>query len=294
MKVDIEKLDKLKRKIKVEVGGDYFLKERGQFYHQSAKKLKIPGFRPGTAPLEILEKHHGKFLKEEFLKKMLPIFYQKALEENEILPAVSPQISGIEVDNQRLIFLAELEVKPEVEVKDSFYKGIKIKDKKVEAEEIEIEKALTHLKEQIKKMTDQDLDDLNLAKWSSYRDIEGLKGALRIQLVGEKMRERRRAMENQVRSHLLKSFNVDLPSGEVERYHKELVEREIYNLRRKGVSDEDIEKYRNEVEKKLKPVASDEVKIFYILEAIAKHEKIKIGENLGDVIFGLILSKAQY
>ncbi len=294
MKVDVKKLDRLKRKIKIEVEGDYFLKEKDSSYRKSAKELKVPGFRPGSAPLEIIEKHHGKLLKEEFLKKMLPVFYQKALEENGIAPATSPQISNVELDGQRLIFSAELEVKPEIEVKDSFYQGIKIKDKKIKVEEIEIEKALTNLKEQIKKITEQDLDDISLAKWSSYRDVSDLRDALKVQLTVEKMRERRKAVENQIRGHLLKSFKVDLPCGEVDRYHKELVEREVYNLRRKGISDEDIEKYRKEVEEKLKPLASDEMKMFYILEAIAKHEKIKIGENLGDIIFGLILSKAQY
>ncbi len=294
MKVEIKKLDKLKQKIKVEVSGEEFLRERDTVYQQSSKGLKVPGFRPGSAPLEVLEKHHGKFLQEEFLKKSLPLFYQKALEENKLSPAGQPRIYDIECKPRSLIFSAEFETRPAVEVKESLYKGIKIKDRQVKVEEIEVEKVLTNLKEGIKKVTKRDLDDNAIARWSAYPDAVRLKETIRTQLFLEKFKERRRDIENQLRLHLLKAFKVDLPSGEAARYHRELVEREIYNLRLKGVPDPDIEKYKPDIEDKLKSLAEDEMKLFYIFEAIAKAEEIKIDSNLMDVVFGFILSQAKY
>ena len=80
----------------------------------------------------------------------------------------------------------------------------------------------------------------------------------------------------------------------VENHHKELVEREIHNLRMRGVSDTDVEKYKKEVEDKLKSAAEDEVKLFYILEAIAKKEGMKVDRSVAEVVFGFILSHAQY
>lgn len=294
MKVEIKKLDKLKRKIRVEVEGEEFLKEKDKVYRLSSKNLKVPGFRPGTAPLEVLEKYHSAFLKEEFLKKSLPNFYQKALEEHKILPASLPRIYDIEVASDSLVFFADFEVKPEIDIKESVYKNIKIKDKKVEVKEIEIEKVLTNLKENIKKVINKDLDDEGLAHWTSYSGISGLREAIRIQLLVEKLGERRQRIDNQIRTHLINAVKVDLPKSEIDRHHKMLVDREIYNLRLKGVSQEDIDKYKVDLEDKLRSLAEDEVKLFYILEAIAQKENIKKDNNLGEVVLGFILSQATY
>jgi len=294
MKVEVIKLDKLKRKIKIEVSGEEFLKEKHQVYQQASKDLKVPGFRPGSAPLDILEKHHGKLLKEELLKKVLPIFYRSALEEHKIIPASLPRIYDVQMDSSTLSFHAEFQVKPELEVKESIYKGIKIKDKKIEIQEIEIEKVLTNLKEGVKKVINKDFDDEQLAKWASYSNVDKLREAIKTQLFVEKTRERRQKIDSQIKAHLLKSFKIDLPMAEVQRHHKELVDREMYNLRARGVSQEDLDKYQKEVEEKLKPLAEEDVKLYYILEAIAQKEGIKLDNNLGEVVLGFILSQAQY
>src|SRR4030043_1093606 len=97
MKVESKKLDKLKYRIQIEVRGEEFLKEKDEFYRSNSKNFKVPGFRPGSAPLEVLEKHHGKMLKEEFLKQALPLFYHKALEQQGIAAASLPTISDVEI-----------------------------------------------------------------------------------------------------------------------------------------------------------------------------------------------------
>ena len=81
MKVDVKKIDKLKRKFTIQVESKDFVNEKKEVYQLHSKTLKVPGFRPGSAPVDILEKHHGPFLKEELLKKVLPIFYGEALKQ---------------------------------------------------------------------------------------------------------------------------------------------------------------------------------------------------------------------
>jgi len=294
MRVEVKKLDKLKRTIKVEVEGEEFLKERNEVYSKKSKDLKVPGFRPGSASLDILERHHSKFLKEELLKESLPVFYRKALEGEKILPAGMPHVYDIKLTSDALFFSADFEARPEVEAKESSYKGIKIKDKNCEVKEIEIEKMLTNLKEGIKKVINKDLVDGDLAKWASYPDVKSLKEAIRAQLFIEKSRERRGKIDSQVRTHLLKAFKVDLPKDEVARHHQELIDKEIYNLQRRGVPQEDIDKHKKDLEEKLKSAAEEDLKLFYILEAIARNEGIKVDDNLGDVIIGFVLSQAVY
>ena len=294
MKVEVKKIDNLKRKIKVEVSGDEFLKEKDEFYRQNSKNLKVPGFRPGTASMDLIEKHHGKALRDEFIKKSLPLFYQKALEAEKIMPASVPKISDLDLGNDSMIFSAEFEARPEVEAKDSFYKDIKIKEKIDEVKEIEVEKILTNLKEGIKKIVNKDLGDDDLAKWASYADVASLRETIKAQLKVEKIRQRRQRVDDQIKKQLLKVFKVDLPQDEVERHLQELVNREAYSLQYKGVGKDEIEKYKKDLQEKLRPTAQDEVKLFYALEAIAKKEGIKIDNNLGETILGFILSQAQY
>ena len=294
MQVEVKKLDKLKRTIKVEIEGEEFLKEKKEVYNKRAKGLKVPGFRPGSAPLDILERHHSKFLNDELLKDVLPRFYRKALEDNKILPAGVPNIYDIKLTSDTLSFSADFEAKPEIEAKESFYKGIKVKDESCEVREIEIEKVLTSLKDGIKKVINKDLDDKDLAKWASYPDVKSLRAAVKGQLYVEKLRTRRGKIDGQIRTQLLKAFKVELPKDEIERHHQELVDREIYNLQHRGVSQEDIDKYKGDLSDKLKPVAQEEIKLFYILEAIAKAEGIKIDNNLGDVVLGFVLSQTVY
>lgn len=294
MKVDIKKLDKLKRKIKVEVFGQEFLKEKKELCKAFAKKLKVPGFRPGSAPLEIIEKHHAGFLREELLKNALPLFYGRALRDAKLAPVSEPQVSGVALEKEGLSFEAEFEIRPEVEINDSVYKGIKVKAANIEVKEIEVEKVLTNIKENIKKNLKKDLDDSQLSKWASYPDIASFREAIKIQISIEKLRQRRQDIEAGIREHLLKSVKLELPRAEVDNHFKQLLQQEAYNLRLKGVSEEDLKKYTKDLEAKLKPRAADEVKLYYILEAIAGKEGIKIDNNLGEAALGLILSEAQY
>lgn len=294
MKVEVKKIEKLKRKLKIQVKDEEFLKEKKEAYQMHVKKLKVPGFRPGSAPVDILEKHHGAFLKEELLKKILPLFYGQALKQENISPAGFPEISDVELTHDALSFSAELEARPEVEVSEGVYKGIKIKDEKIEVTAAEVEKIITNLQEGVKKVTEQNLDDEQLAHWASYSNSANLREAIKAQLYIEKLRQRKQKIEQQIRDHLLKAVKLDIPKSEFEYYHKQLLDREIHNLQRQGISDQDLDKYKGDLKDRLKPVAEAEIKLTYVLETVAKNEKLKTDANLVEVAFGFILSQAKY
>jgi FKBP-type peptidyl-prolyl cis-trans isomerase (trigger factor) len=92
----------------------------------------------------------------------------------------------------------------------------------------------------------------------------------------------------------LKNIKIDLPKAEVERCHNELVEREVHNLSLRNIPQDDIDKYRKDIEEKLRPLAEDEVKLFYIFEAIAAKEGLKAQNNFGETVLGFLLSLAHY
>lgn len=60
MKIKVNKLNELKRELEIEVGEDKVKEKFDAVYEDIKKTAKIAGFRPGTAPLNLLEKHHSK------------------------------------------------------------------------------------------------------------------------------------------------------------------------------------------------------------------------------------------
>jgi trigger factor len=294
MKTEVKKIDKLKRIITVTIEEENLSRDRKEAYAEIGKSLKVPGFRPGSAPLDVLEKRYSGSLKEEFLKKMLPVYYKNALDENKLITAGNPDISDIEFTDKSLKFCAQLEIKPQLELDEAEYRGIKVKDKAAEVKEEEIEKVLTNIKEEIKKATEKDLNDDDLARWAGYPNIAGFREAVKAEIFVEKLRERRRKIDSQISKHLLDKIKTDIPRHELEERHKELMDRELYHLRSRNIPEEDIEKYKKDIEEKLKPLAEEEVKLYYILEAIAKKEGLKPEHNLGEVVLGYLLSQADY
>jgi FKBP-type peptidyl-prolyl cis-trans isomerase (trigger factor) len=294
MKVQVQKLEALKRVIIVDIEISEFKEDRDASYKEIGKTIKVSGFRPGTAPLDILEKNHGEYLKEKFLEKALPLFYTKSLEQENLVPASMPRIFDVVYDKEHLKFSAEFEIKPVVDIKDSDYKGVKISEKIPDVKEEEVEKVITNINENIKKTIAKDITNEELAHWAGYSTIDALRSAIKTELLTQKLHDRTRKLNQQISQHLLKQVKFEIPRAEVERHHKELIEREVYTLQQRGISEPDIEKYKKDIEEKLKPVSEDDVRLFYILETIARKENLKIDNNLGEMVLGLLLSQSHY
>jgi len=295
MKVDIEKIDALKRKLIIEIDSSEYSGQREKMYKEMGKNLKVPGFRKGNVPLDLLEKHHGKLLKEKFLEWAIPYYYEQALKDNNLTPVSMPGITEVKASAKKLTFNAEVELKPEISPDEKAYKGIKIKDSKLEVKDSEWKKLWDSLKENTQKAYGQDLDDEQIARWAGYASVEDLHQAALIELKSVKARQRRQEIENQVVQHLLKKIKVEVPVKVAEEHTRKLVGQEMYNLRAKGVSDEDLKKNLKDLEEKCRPAAVDQVKLYYILEAIAARENLKFdSQNIFERVMGYLLHLAEY
>lgn len=113
------------------------------------KDLKIPGFRPAKAPLDMVERYAAKSkLDEEFINAAINRFYPESLEKIEYLIVSEPKIEVLKyVYNQTLDFKISLEVITKIELKD--YKNIKITLKEEKPTEKEYQTTLSELKKRI-------------------------------------------------------------------------------------------------------------------------------------------------
>ncbi|MEK7146051.1 MAG: trigger factor [Patescibacteria group bacterium] len=143
MKVEVQKLPKSEVKLTIEVPE----KNMEEFEKQAAKelqeKVKVPGFRPGHIPLEVLKKQVGD---NSFMGVVMDLAinesYEKAIKQEKILPVAYPKISI--VSDKPLKFDAIVPVVPEVSLKKNVDK-IKVKAEKVEITKAELEDVLENL-----------------------------------------------------------------------------------------------------------------------------------------------------
>jgi trigger factor len=87
-------------------------------YKRIAQQVRIQGFRPGKVPPRIIDQRIGRgAVLDEALQSALPELYSSAVREQEVAVLSQPQVDVTElVDGQRLVFTAEVDVRPKVEL----------------------------------------------------------------------------------------------------------------------------------------------------------------------------------
>ena len=152
MKLEVTELGPNKRALKIEVPEDEVNRQFAQAYVDLNRQVRIPGFRPGKAPLALLEKRYAKVVEEDLIRKLIPDYYDKAVRQAGFV-AVQVEVPPLErakiKKNSPFSFTATVEIKPSIELRD--YKApnpISLKpDKRVVTDE-QVMEALDRLREQ--------------------------------------------------------------------------------------------------------------------------------------------------
>ncbi|MCK9432980.1 MAG: trigger factor family protein, partial [Candidatus Omnitrophica bacterium] len=136
MKTEVKKLDSTKCQLDVEVSGEIVKNKFEEIFAQVAKEAKVPGFRPGKAPRDLLEKHYGARVHEQVLKELVPDIYNQAVEAEKLDVIELPQIADVRLDRSSLSFKATVEVTPEIPLKEYKNRRINYKLAAVSADEV--------------------------------------------------------------------------------------------------------------------------------------------------------------
>ena len=144
----IEDINATKKRLRIEVPAEVIEREIGSSLESLRQKVKIPGFRPGKAPVNLIEKRFGKEIEAEVLEKVVPEHYNMALREADLHPISMPELEE-KFDFRRnnplnLTFIVE--VAPKIE--NLKYEQIAIKDYPLTIEESDIEDTIKRLQNQ--------------------------------------------------------------------------------------------------------------------------------------------------
>lgn len=148
MKVSVNEVSGCSKEVHVEVPADTVQGKVDNIYQRISKEAKLPGFRKGKVPLDVLKKQYKSAVREEMVHHELPEFFRAVLIEQKIDPVAQPQITHLQFEEgSSMKFVATVEIKPEFQLKN--YKGLKIKKEPVKVKEEEVDKALEGLRDQL-------------------------------------------------------------------------------------------------------------------------------------------------
>ena len=144
MKVDVEEISVVKKKVNIEIPEDQVQKEIDSFYAELKQKAKIKGFRPGKVPREILERYFKDYAKGEVLQRLIQDSYPKALSEATLSPVSQPVFDPQDLESGKPFrYSAVVEIKPDTKVDG--YLGLNLEGKKEEVTDEEVQGRLGNL-----------------------------------------------------------------------------------------------------------------------------------------------------
>ncbi|WP_396928333.1 trigger factor [Mycolicibacterium sp.] len=146
MKSTVEKLSPTRVRINVEVPFTELQPDFDRAYKELAKQVRLPGFRPGKAPAKLLEARIGRgAVLQQVVNDALPTRYSEAVTATEVTPLGQPEIEVTKIeDGEELVFTAEVDVRPEIELPD--LSALKIEVDAIEINDDEVDAELESLR----------------------------------------------------------------------------------------------------------------------------------------------------
>jgi len=137
MNTKIEDIDSCKKKIKFDIAfKDYQAKVQSS-YLTLARQVKVPGFRPGKAPMSMLEKRFGSNVKKEVMTQLVSERLAEVIEEKGFRSVSPPKILEVEAEEGTDISVsASVEIVPDFKINDYSKVEIPIKITRVTDEDV--------------------------------------------------------------------------------------------------------------------------------------------------------------
>ena len=156
MKAEVANVSEVERRVTVELDAEQVTSSIDKAYKNLQKKVRLPGFRPGKAPLSILEKHFKAQIEEEVTNELVQKSFPEVMEQQNLKPVSMPKVeNGVLAKGTAFSYTVAIEIKPTIDIKD--YTGLKIERLQPEA-------------------TDEDVNEELERSRASYADMREISG----------------------------------------------------------------------------------------------------------------------
>jgi trigger factor len=139
VKTDVEELSPTRVRIKVEVPFDELRPSLDHAYREVGRQVRIPGFRPGHVPRQVLDQRVGRAaVLEHAINEAVPDFYLQAVRDAEVSALGQPELEITNLDDgNQIAFTAEVDVRPGFEIPDLSDLQVAVDDADVSPDQVE-------------------------------------------------------------------------------------------------------------------------------------------------------------
>lgn len=147
MQVSVENTSTLERRMTIGVPAERFEGEVNKRLQQTARRAKIPGFRPGKVPMSVIRQRFEDSARQEALGDIIQATFYEAIVEQKLNPAGAPAVEPTVFEKGKDVeYVATFEVFPEFEVKG--LEAIEVERLEAEVADADLDKMLDTLRKQ--------------------------------------------------------------------------------------------------------------------------------------------------
>jgi trigger factor len=146
MKAQLIDVSACKKNLDIEIPKEAVDEEIAHIAQEFARRARVPGFRPGKAPVTVIKSRYKEEIISEMMQHMLPKYFGQAVGTRKLDIVDAPQFEGIDYSTgQPLRFKAVFEVYPRLDITN--YRGIPIEEVSSAVEETEVDASLKKLQD---------------------------------------------------------------------------------------------------------------------------------------------------
>jgi trigger factor len=135
-----------RRELELEIPAETVQKAVARVAKEFARVARVPGFRPGKAPVTLIRRRFADDIKSEVLQSLVPEQVERAVTESKLVPVTQPQIDKVDfTETGPVKFRATFEVLPEFELGQ--YKDLEVEVEDHKIEDSDVDKGIEELRD---------------------------------------------------------------------------------------------------------------------------------------------------
>jgi trigger factor len=135
-----------RRELELEIPAETVQKAVERVAKEFARVARVPGFRPGKAPVTLIRRRFADDIKSEVLQSLVPGQIERAVSESKLVPVTQPQVDKVDfTETGPVKFRATFEVLPEFDLGQ--YKDLEVEIDDVKIEDTDVDKGLEELRD---------------------------------------------------------------------------------------------------------------------------------------------------
>ncbi|MCA9662759.1 MAG: trigger factor family protein, partial [Myxococcales bacterium] len=141
MESQIEKISAVEYRVRVEIPWETVSPRLSAKLRDLRRKARLPGFRPGKVPPQMIERLFGKSVRDELARELVDETFQNAVVQHSKVPLTQPALESNDLDNGKpFTYSARFEVPPEIEPKN--YTGVEVRRRPAVIDESKVDARL--------------------------------------------------------------------------------------------------------------------------------------------------------